>query len=137
MLKPDKKVQAGNSGNSNVPDMSVPQLMPAPMIKITVQDDSITKRKFADAYYHSGRDIIVNNVVIGEEKNERDFLLTMTHEFEHQLNAKEGVQTSWMSLEQYYKLCVYDEISANIAQGLDLREKYIQAKTDDEREQIA
>ncbi|MBP5698818.1 MAG: hypothetical protein J6W96_04770 [Alphaproteobacteria bacterium] len=110
---------------------------PAPKREIKVQNDTVPYYNGSAAYYTYGYNSITNKIKIGEGYNELNFQSNMVHEQKHSDNANEGIKGYWMSLEQYYKICRYDEISANIASLLYLREKYIQAKTDEEREQIA
>ena len=115
--------------------------VPAPKREIKVQNDTVPNYNGFVAYYTSDYNSITNNIKIGNGPDSQLNLQTiMTHEQKHKDNANEGekgIEGYWMSLEQYYKLCRYNEISANIAEVLYLREEYIQAKTDEEREQIA
>ena len=59
------------------------------------------------------------------------------HEQKHRDNHKAGINNLPMNLEQFYKTDCNDEISANIAGLMQLREEYKNAKTDKEREKIA
>ena len=62
------------------------------------------------------------------EENDRDAILY--HEQKHRSNANKGFKSKNISVsqEQYYKLCMADEISANMATLLYLREEYIKTR---------
>ncbi|MBQ8750814.1 MAG: hypothetical protein IJZ30_04170 [Alphaproteobacteria bacterium] len=60
----------------------------------------------------------------------------VVHEVQHKDKKLALLGKMSMSCEQNYKLCMHDEISSNIADLLDLRQKYIEAKTDEERDSV-
>lgn len=71
-----------------------------------------------------------------EDIDFENFSLKMVHEQKHQDNHMQEISNMPMSLEQYYKNCMHNEISADMAMLLAMREKYVNATTDDERMQL-
>ncbi len=62
----------------------------------------------------------------------KDLDVFLQHETQHYLNAQKGCGSSNLNsnvdYEQFYKLCMADEISANMAELIYLREEYIKTK---------
>lgn len=62
----------------------------------------------------------------------KDLDVFLQHETQHYLNAQKGCGSSNpnnnVDYEQFYKLCMADEISANMAELIYLREEYIKTK---------
>ena len=120
-----------NGGNDNIQG-----ILNAPKRSVTIQNDTIQSYKDGFAYYSSRSNTITQNIVLGDEGDEAFIKSARVHEQKHADNAEKGSDRYWMSLEQYYKVCMYDEISANVAELLAIREQYVQAKTDNERAKI-
>ena len=112
--------------------------------KIDYQVDTLRYDEFTLAtplgYYHPDKGTITINYGesskwmrnleeklpwIRKEINDQDVILY--HEQKHRSNADKGFQSKNISVspEQYYKLCMANEISANMAELVYLREEYI------------
>ena len=50
------------------------------------------------------------------------------HEGTHEMNDAKGIKDFGISLLQFAKICVHDEISAQISELLEMRQKYLQTK---------
>lgn len=106
------------------------------MKKIDYQVDTIRigqgANSFAGGYYSPADGTITLNHIEDDElarnlaQDSRETILY--HEQKHRSNANKGFQSEDIDVspEQYYKLCMADEISANMAALVHLREKYIQ-----------
>ena len=139
MLEPEKRKVRRAGRYSNV---SAPAPIPAPEREIEYQVEHFSSNdgSRAQAVYQQSSNTIKYYHIDGVQQNWFEFKATLAHEGEHHDNANEGekgIQGYWMSLEQYYKICRYNEISASIAEVLLLREEYIHAKTNEERKLIA
>lgn len=66
-----------------------------------------------------------------EEYSELNKRLVLIHEQKHKDNALDNLRSGNMTIEQYYKICMHDEVSANIATLIAMREEYL--KTGDIR----
>ena len=80
-----------------------------------------------------------NSILIAHFEDEKvqkqiskDLDVFLQHETQHYLNAQKGCGSSNpdsnVNYEQFYKLCMADEISANMAELIYLREEYIKTK---------
>ena len=106
------------------------------MKKIDYQVDTIRVGKWAKTasggYYRPDTGTITLNYLEDNEtlrhkaQDNRETILY--HEQKHRSNANKGFRSEDISVspKQYYKLCMADEISANMAELVYLREKYIQ-----------
>ena len=121
----------------------------APRIRdLEYQNDTITKERYesgdyfdANAYFTSGGvNTITDNIYAVEGGDKDDYmnkLAVLAHEAEHMHQfGRVNLYYSEMGLWQSYKLYCYQEIGANIAQGLQLRAMYKEAKNDKERKEI-
>jgi len=116
--------------------------MEAPKMKIDYQVDTLANANESAYFSHGSREVVIHYIEgTGEqvkstnEWNNTDE--TRAHEHKHRYNHDNGMYNMPMNLEQYYKVCCHDEISANMAGLLQLREEYKMAKTEKEREKIA
>ena len=109
----------------------------APRIdNLQYQNDTVSVKPEADAYYSPDLNTITDNIVEGQEQSIESTLSTLAHEAEH-MHQREKVNFSAdMSLEQHYKLHCYKEIGAQVAGLLQLREMYKEAQTEEERANI-
>ncbi len=109
-----------------------------PTRKIDFQVDTIPEATDAAAYFSSWINTITENYVEGADNSFNQSLSTLAHEQKHRDNHKAiDVYTVPMSLEQQYKLCCYDEISANTCELLQLRQEYLAAKTPENKQKVA
>ena len=110
--------------------------IPAPKRTIDYQVDTLQQAALAKSYYYAG----TNTITVNYEKNKDNTLnessSAKAHEQKHRDNHNAGMHNLPMNLEQYYKVCCHDEISATMTELLQLRQEYINAKTDKEREKI-
>ena len=116
-------------------------LLKAPTRTVEYQVDTLDYNVSTLASYTpANNSITVNYIDDGEEhkkSNERaQSSGIVVHEVQHKDKSVALLGKMSMSCEQRYKLCMHDEISSNIAELLDIRQKYIEAKTDEERDSI-
>lgn len=107
-----------------------------PKRTIDFQVDTLKTAEFAAAYMTPGNNSITVNYVEGEDNTFNESKATKAHEQKHRDNYNAGMGSMPVSLEEYYKIKQHDEISANMAELLQIRQEYIEAKTDAEREAI-
>lgn len=108
----------------------------APTKKVDLQVDTLSYTPDAAAYFSPHINTITQNYVIGRDNTFNQSRSTLAHEEKHRNNNAQGLKNMPMSLEEYYKVCCHDEISATICELLQLRQEYIDAKTPEEREKI-
>lgn len=112
--------------------------------KITVQNDSVLIVGPSSGYYSHEDDAI--HIARGDMSYsdfgtinplpQKDETLILIHERQHQINAHKGAYDHNMSLNEAYNRNVHDEITALIAETLEIRRQYQAAKTPEERETI-
>lgn len=68
----------------------------------------------------------LNTISINHTLSEREQRSTLQHEAQHRINSRKGLYNYGLSEKQYYEICMADEISANMAQLIALRDEYIQ-----------
>jgi len=95
---------------------------------VEFQIDTISTRDAAIAYFlPSSGTITVNFSLENERYNQyAQSDAVLIHEQKHKDNVAAGLFSYPVSPEQSYKLCMHDEISANIAQLVFLRQKYLE-----------
>lgn len=102
------------------------------MISIDFQVDTLanTTSRAGGYYLRSNNTLTLNyheddEDMLAWEQSSRDVILY--HEQKHRSNAERGFKSYDINVspEQYYKLCMADEISANMAELVYLREEYI------------
>ncbi len=109
---------------------------------ITVRNDSVAVVSGTLAYYNSQDDAIY--VHKGDMKmsdffgkafkeSDTDESIVVIHERQHQINAHKGCGKKIMSLSERYQETMHDEITAAIAEKLEIRRQYKAAKNDQER----
>ena len=108
----------------------------APTKKVDLQVDTLSYPPDAAAYFSPDTNTITQNYVIGRDNTFNQSPSTLAHEQKHRDNNAQGLKNMPMSLEEYYKVCCHDEISASTCELLQLRQEYIDAKTPEEREKI-
>lgn len=90
----------------------------------TIADTSIRKR----GNYSSDR----NTITINHKRDDKDWNeinigeMNLIHEQKHRDNQLKGIDVWPVGLEQAYKLNMHNEISANIAELIFLRQKYLE-----------
>lgn len=99
---------------------------------IDFQIDTLATSGTTLGYFSGNRNSVTINYRTGNSHlgikrlNEMAEGTTIDHEQKHRDNAAQGMKNYAVSLEQAYKLDMHDEISANMAQLIVLREKYLQ-----------
>lgn len=92
------------------------------------------------AYYSPDNDEIrlyKGNVAekdFGMRENAPDEGILLIHEAQHQINARKGCGRTPMSLAERYQEAMHDEIVASIAEKLEIRRRYRQLGTDEEKQ---
>lgn len=112
-----------------------PEPIMGPMRTIDCNTDT-TNVKVGNAFFTSLTNTITKRYSMTGDNSLGQAISTLAHEQKHRDNHIAGMANMPMSLEQYYKVCCHDEISANICELLHLRQEYIDAKTEEERAQI-
>ena len=100
-----------------------------PTRNIDFQVDTIQVSKGAAGYFTPGRNKITINYIKGKNGSYSDYSNDdglLIHEQQHRDNNKANKHIYAVSPEQAYKLDMHNEISANIAQLLLARQKYLE-----------
>ncbi len=97
------------------------------MRNIDFQVDTLTNSNSSGAYYTPSRNTITVGHFLDNEYKTRwsGSKGTLTHEQKHRDNENQGIHAYAMSVEQAYKVCMHDEISANMAELIHWRDEYI------------
>lgn len=108
--------------------------------KITVQNDSVTIVGNIGAYYSPSDNAIymhkgdVSWEDFGKQNpNALTDDLTLIHERQHQINTQKGAYAHTVSLHESYNRNVHDEITALIAEKLEIRRQYKACKTEKDK----
>ena len=97
------------------------------MRSIDFQVDTLSNSSSSGAYYTPRRNTITIGHFLDDESKTRwsGSEGTLVHEQKHRDNANQGIYAYAMSVEQAYKVCMHDEISANMAELIYWRNEYI------------
>ncbi len=97
------------------------------MRNVDFQVDTLTNSSSSGAYYtSSSNSITIGHFLDDERKTEWSSTKgTLIHEQKHRDNNSQGMYAYAISKEQAYKVCMHDEISANIAELIYWRDEYI------------
>ena len=120
---------ANKNGNTNT-NSQPPKMPQPPMRNIDFQVDTVSVERANDtgAYQNHETNSITSNFI--KENNEWNEWAQgdniLIHEQKHRDNNNQGLFEYPVSPEQAYKLEMYDEISANMASLLLLRQKYLE-----------
>ena len=123
-----RKSMANKNGNTNT-NSQPPKMPQPPMRNIDFQVDtvSVERANNTGAYQTNETNSITSNFI--KENNEWNEWAqgdnVLIHEQKHRDNNNQGLFEYPVSPEQAYKLEMYDEISANMASLLLLRDEYI------------
>jgi len=114
---------------------------------ITVKNDSVQMVGNSSAYYSHNDDAIY--VRKGDmkwsdfgfkhaseatpEQEAANLEITLIHERQHQINKKKGVHDAAMNLDENYQRQTHDEITALIAEKLEIRRQYKACKTEEDK----
>ena len=108
---------------------------------ITLQNDSVIAVDGISGFYNPKKDAIYirkGDIDLQKEgfkvPEAADENLVIIHERQHQLNQKQGAHTAVLNLSENYNRMCHDEITALIAEKLEIRRQYKASKTDEERE---
>lgn len=103
------------------------------VLNIKYRTDTLERRSRALLYYTNGK--IIRNYVKDNDRYRMQLPL-FVHEKWHDHNAQTGFRNYYLLTPyEYFKLCMHDEISANLAAVLTARYEYLSA-TEKERPQI-
>ncbi|MBE6462493.1 MAG: hypothetical protein E7005_01890 [Alphaproteobacteria bacterium] len=97
------------------------------MRNVDFQVDTLANNTGTGGYFNPAN----NSITINYLENDEDFNkwsgsgAVLIHEQKHRDNANQGIHAYAMSVEQAYKVCMHDEISANMAGLIYLRDKYL------------
>ncbi len=105
----------------------------SPEIMVDYQIDTLSNNsgygEYAGYYTPSRNSITINHVEGDEDFNEHSQSNgVLIHEQKHRDNQNAGMFAYAVSVEQAYKLCMHDEISANMAELIYLRDEYLKTK---------
>ncbi|MBR5598606.1 MAG: hypothetical protein IKW39_01050, partial [Alphaproteobacteria bacterium] len=97
------------------------------MRNVDFQVDTLTNSSSSGAYYtSSSNSITIGHFLDDERKTEWSSSKgTLIHEQKHRDNNSQGMYAYAISCEQAYKVCMHNEISANIAELIYWRDEYI------------
>lgn len=110
--------------------------------QITLQNDSVTIVGSTTGSYSPEDDVIymkkgsISWQDFGQQNTpaEKDETLILIHERQHQINRHKSAYQHDVSLNEAYNRNVHDEITALIAETLEIRRQYQAAQTPEERE---
>ena len=122
------------SADDNIPDKY--------KTSVTITNDSVSIVGATSAFYNQSNDSIY--LYAGDMKwsdfgyenapKEKDRNVVIVHERQHQINARKGVGKSNMSLIENYQRDVHNEITALIAEKIEIRRQYKACKNESERQ---
>ena len=97
------------------------------MRNVDFQVDTLSTKSKSGGYYNSRSNSITVNYVEGDEKFNKwsGSGSVLVHEQKHRDNSTQGMYRYAVSAEQVFKLNVHNEISANIASLIYLRDEYL------------
>ena len=107
-----------------------------PKREIDYQVDTLSKYNPTVAYFMKNKQSVTQNYYQYMDHNPIQQISTLAHEQKHRDNSKFDLANTPMSLIQQYKAQCHNEISANIVELLQLRQMYIEASTDEEKNDI-
>lgn len=97
------------------------------MREVDFQVDTLSNETTTGAYFLSGDNTLTINYVEGEDSfnSWSGSMAVLMHEQKHRDNEAQGMYAYAISPEQAYKINMHDEISANMASLVYLRDKYL------------
>ncbi len=97
------------------------------MREVDFQVDTLSNKTTTGAYFLSGDNTLTINYVEGEDSfnSWSGSMAVLMHEQKHRDNRSQGIYEYALSPEQAYKTEMNDEISANMASLVYLRDKYL------------
>ena len=107
-----------------------------PKREVDYQVDTLAQYNPTIAYFMKNKQSVTQNYYEHMDQNIIQKLSTLAHEQKHRDNSKFDLANTPMSLTQQYKSLCHNEISANIVELLQLRQMYIEAKTEQERNDV-
>lgn len=122
-LGKDKPSEPADGNQNSTPPKEQTAISPATK-DIAFQVDTIDKPDFAALYCTGTR--IIRNYALQNSRNSFSLAL-LVHEQKHKDNFAKGIRSQDISPLQYAKMCMHDEISANICELLTLRFEYLAA----------
>ncbi len=97
--------------------------------RVDFQVDTLSSRSSGGYYTRSRNSITINHVEGDEDFNDwSQSDAVLIHEQKHRDNHRYGMFAYAVSVEQAYKLCMHNEISANMATLIYLRDEYLKTK---------
>ncbi len=108
----------------------------APNRRVDFQVDTLQMATTTAAYFSPDVNTITENYILGNDNTFNQSSSILAHEQKHRDNNAAGLKNIPMGLEQYYKICCYDEISASICELLQLRQEYLAAPDEAARAKI-
>lgn len=107
-----------------------------PTRKIDYQVDTVFTYNPVVAYFMKNKQSVTQNYYAHMDHNEIQEISLLAHEQKHRDNSFFDLPNTPMSLDQHYKALCHNEISANIVELLQLRQMYIDAPNQQERDKI-
>ena len=126
--------EAPNQAVDNIPDKYKTTITLTNDSTTMVGSESAAYNQSDDRIYIHKGDITWDDFGFKNTPTEKDPTLTIVHERQHQINAHKGVGQANMSLEENYQRDVHNEITALIAEKLEIRRQYKACKNDAERQ---
>ena len=109
--------------------------------KVTVVNDSVNMVGGKRAFYRQDDNSIHvmkgnmnwNDFGFDVKGENKPVELNVIHERQHQINHKKGIYSANMSLNEHYQRGIHDEITALVAEKLELRRQYKSCQTQQDR----
>lgn len=125
-----------NEKNDDTINPDVIENIQFPKREVDYQVDTLAQYNPTIAYFMKNKQSVTQNYYEYMDHNIIQELSTLAHEQKHRDNSKFDLANTPMSLTQQYKSLCHNEISANIVELLQLRQMYIEAKTEQERNDV-
>ena len=103
---------------------------------VDFQVDTLEQQGDCAAYFSSGTNSITENYVLGNDNTYNQSSSILAHEAKHRDNHFSKLKNMPMSLDENYKVCCHDEISATIAELLQIRQEYLNNPTEEHLAQL-
>jgi hypothetical protein len=121
---------------SNISTKENTELHTLPTRTIDYQVDTIFTYNNIAAYFSKNKQSVTKNHYLYMDHNKIHETSLLAHEQKHRDNSLFDLPNTPMSLEQHYKALCHNEISASIVELLQLRQMYIEAPSQQERDKV-
>ena len=122
--------------DSNISPKENTEHFTLPTRTIDYQVDTVFSYNNVAAYFSKNKQSVTQNHYLYMDHNKIHEISLLAHEQKHRDNSLFDLPNTPMSLEQHYKALCHNEISASIVELLQLRQMYIDAPSQQERNKV-